>query len=86
MPTVAIIDGVKIQFYWDEHPPSHFHVEYGECRAQIALDGLQITRGTGRLPPGLRLEWLNFLTRGSNAGPISIPEGSDEKAAAYRFG
>jgi hypothetical protein len=24
MPTVAMVDGIKIQFYWDEHPPPHF--------------------------------------------------------------
>jgi len=32
---VANIDGIKIQFYWDDHPPSHFHAEFGEYRAQI---------------------------------------------------
>ena len=31
--------------YWDEQPPAHFHVEYGEWRAQIDLDNLQITEG-----------------------------------------
>jgi uncharacterized protein DUF4160 len=45
MPKVATIDGIKIQFYWDEHPPSHFHAEYAEYRAQIALDDLRIMRG-----------------------------------------
>jgi Domain of unknown function (DUF4160) len=45
MPTVATIDGIKIQFYWDEHPPSHFHAEYAEYRAQIEIDSLQIMKG-----------------------------------------
>src|ERR1700676_3686741 len=45
MPTVAIVDGVKIQFYCDDHPPSHFHVEWGEYRAQIAIDSLVIVNG-----------------------------------------
>ena len=45
MATVARVDGIKIQFYWDEHPPAHFHVEYGEYRAQIAIDSLQIIKG-----------------------------------------
>ena len=35
MPLVAVLDGIKIQFYWDEHPPPHFHVEYGEHVAVI---------------------------------------------------
>ncbi|MFL9826174.1 DUF4160 domain-containing protein [Rhodoplanes sp. SY1] len=45
MPTVAIVDGVKIQFYWDDHSPAHFHVEHGEYRAQIAIDSLSIING-----------------------------------------
>ena len=34
MPVVAIIDGVKIEFYPDEHPPPHFHARYAEFVAQ----------------------------------------------------
>lgn len=45
MPTVAVVDGINIQVYWDDHPPSHFHVEYGEYRAQIAIDSLRIING-----------------------------------------
>jgi Domain of unknown function (DUF4160) len=45
MATVARFDGIKIQFYWDDHPPPHFHAEYGEYRVQIAIDSLRIIRG-----------------------------------------
>jgi len=45
MPTVAVIDGIKIQLYWDDHPPSHFHAEYGEYRASIEIETLKILRG-----------------------------------------
>lgn len=45
MPDVAIVEGIKIQFYWDEHPPAHFHVEYAEYRAQVAIANLQIIKG-----------------------------------------
>ncbi len=44
MATVARIDGIKIQFYWDDHPPARFHAEYAEYRAQVAIDSLQIIR------------------------------------------
>jgi len=30
MPVVAIVDGVKIEFYPDGHPPPHFHARYAE--------------------------------------------------------
>ena len=46
MPTVAVIDGTKVQFYWDDHPPVHFHVEYGEYRAQVELETLQVIHGS----------------------------------------
>ncbi|HEY4847338.1 MAG TPA: DUF4160 domain-containing protein [Methylocella sp.] len=49
MPTFAIVDGVKIQFYFDEHPPPHFHAVFGECMAQIQIDPTQVLRGS--LPP-----------------------------------
>jgi hypothetical protein len=35
VPVVAMVDGVKIEFYPDEHPPPHFHARYAEFVAQI---------------------------------------------------
>jgi hypothetical protein len=49
MPTIAIIDGVKIQFYPDEHPPPHFHAVFAEFVAQIRIDPPLVLRGS--LPP-----------------------------------
>ncbi|WP_245422228.1 DUF4160 domain-containing protein [Rhodoplanes serenus] len=46
---MAIIDGVKIQFYAREHAPPHFHAIYAEHRAQIAIGSLQVLKGG--LPP-----------------------------------
>jgi hypothetical protein len=46
MPTVAIVDGVKIQFYLDEHPPPHFHAVFAEFAAQIQIDPPRILRGS----------------------------------------
>ena len=37
MPVVAMVDGVKIEFYPDEHPPPHFHARYAEFVAQIDI-------------------------------------------------
>ncbi len=49
MPTVAVFDGVKIQFYAAEHPPPHFHAIHAEHRVQIAIDPLRVLNGD--LPP-----------------------------------
>jgi hypothetical protein len=48
MPTVAIVEGVKIQFFAREHPPAHFHAVFAEHRAQIDIATLRVLRG--RLP------------------------------------
>ncbi len=49
MPTVAIVDGVAIQFYPDEHPPPHFHAVFAEFVAQIRIAPPEVLRGS--LPP-----------------------------------
>jgi Domain of unknown function (DUF4160) len=46
MPIVAIINGIKIEFYFDEHPPPHFHARYAEFVAQIDIERLEIIKGS----------------------------------------
>ena len=50
MPTVAIIDGVRIDFYFDEHPPPHFHARYAEFIAQVDIATLNVIKGSLPLP------------------------------------
>ena len=60
MPTIAIVDGVKIQMFYNDHTPAHFHAILGGVEVLIAIRGLDVLRGS--LPPGkLRhvLEWAN---------------------------
>ncbi|MEL6621403.1 MAG: hypothetical protein AAFQ11_00830 [Pseudomonadota bacterium] len=38
MPTVAIINDVWMLFYYIDHAPQHFHVEFARHSAQIRLD------------------------------------------------
>ena len=49
MPVVAIVEGVKIEFYPDEHPPPHFHARFAEFVAQIEIRIVKVLRGS--LPP-----------------------------------
>ena len=58
MPTVARVDGVKIQFFAREHPPPHFHAVIAEYRAQIQISTMTVING--RLPPAklqVVLDW-----------------------------
>lgn len=45
MPTVAIVDGVRIIFYANEHPPPHFHLRLAEYHAVMNIDTFEITEG-----------------------------------------
>ncbi|MBV8472310.1 MAG: DUF4160 domain-containing protein [Hyphomicrobiales bacterium] len=58
MPVVAMVDGVKILFYANEHPPAHFHATIGEHRAVIEILSLSITAGS--LPPAKRAKVLSW--------------------------
>lgn len=50
MPTVAIVEGVRIVFYADEHPPPHFHAYVAEHEATIEIETLALVEGS--LPRG----------------------------------
>ena len=66
MPTVAEVDGVKIQFYPDEHAPPHFHAIFAEFAAQIRIYPTEVLRGS--LPRNKLREVLRWGS--SNRGPL----------------
>jgi hypothetical protein len=45
MPTVAIVEGVRIMFFFADHQPPHFHTQFAEYQAQIAIESLDILEG-----------------------------------------
>ena len=46
MPTIKIIDSVKIDLYSREHPPPHFHALYAEYEELIVIDTLETYAGS----------------------------------------
>ena len=48
MPTIKIIDSVKIDLYSREHPPPHFHAIYADFEALITIENFEIY--ASRLP------------------------------------
>ena len=74
--------GMVVTMYFEDHPPPHFHVRYGDHRVVIAIDTLAVLAGT--LPPRplsldvvwaalhrseLRNNWT-LLKRGGKVVPI----------------
>jgi hypothetical protein len=49
MPTIAIVDGVKLQMFYNDHTPPHFHAILGGNELLVAIDNLDVLRGS--LPP-----------------------------------
>lgn len=61
MPRLAAFYGIVIWMYRPDHPPPHFHAQYGEHVAQIELVTLRVINGS--LPSrALRLvrEWARL--------------------------
>lgn len=58
MPEISRFLGIVIYMYFNEHNPPHFHAEYNEFRASIAIASLGLVEG--KLPPkvmSLVVEW-----------------------------
>ena len=43
MPTISAFYGILIRMFFD---PAHFHVEYAEFMAVVAVESLEIIRGS----------------------------------------
>jgi hypothetical protein len=58
MPEISRFFGIIIRMYFGDHPPPHFHAEYGGKRVKIEIATLAVI--DGELPPralGLVTEW-----------------------------
>jgi hypothetical protein len=61
MPEISRFFGIVIKMFFDDHPPPHFHAEYGDDAALIDIRNLSVF--AGRLPPrvmGLVIEWATL--------------------------
>ena len=60
MPTVAIVDGIRIIFYGNDHGLPHFHAAMAEHRAAIDIDTLAIVKGS--LPSPAQRKIVNWAS------------------------
>ena len=61
MPEICRFYGIVIKMYFADHAPPHFHAEYSEHEARIAINSLAVL--SGKLPPramGLVAEWATL--------------------------
>lgn len=45
MPTFYVIEGVKIQLFFRDHNPPHFHTEFAEYKALISIEEQEVLEG-----------------------------------------
>lgn len=61
MPTISTFYGIIIRMFFNEHAPPHFHAQYGEHKAVIAIQSLEVLEG--KLPRRaleLALDWAEL--------------------------
>jgi len=61
MPTISTFYGILIRMFFNDHSPPHFHVEYGEFKALVDIQTLEIK--CGELPiraQCLVLDWAKL--------------------------
>ena len=61
MPEICRFYGIVIKMYFDDHPPPHFHAEYGGDAVTVDINTLAVI--AGKIPPramGLVIEWATL--------------------------
>jgi hypothetical protein len=60
MPEISRFYGMIVAMYFNEHNPPHFHVKYGEFKAEIDIQTLKIINGNiPKRAKALILEWAD---------------------------
>jgi hypothetical protein len=54
MPTVALVRGILILFYANDHDPPHFHAENADFSARIAIDDGALIDHVGKISASIR--------------------------------
>ena len=52
MPTVAVVFGMSIMFFYNDHEPPHLHVEGADFSAKLDLGDLSISEVQGAMRSG----------------------------------
>jgi hypothetical protein len=45
MPEISLFYGIKVNMYYDEHNPPHFHAEYNENKALVDIIEARVIKG-----------------------------------------
>lgn len=65
MPVIAIVSGVTITLYYNDHEPAHFHALLAEDEMQVRISDLSVI--DGGLPQAKRRRVLAWAMRHQDA-------------------
>lgn len=51
MPTIAIVDGVLILLFFNDHAPPHFHAQGADFHARVGIEDGKVIDVEGRMSP-----------------------------------
>ncbi len=61
MPTISKFYGILIRMFYDDHAPPHFHAQYGEHKAIVDIQRLELMEGDlPRRARELVLDWAEL--------------------------
>ena len=61
MPRVSKFFGIVIRMFYNDHPPPHFHAEYGEYEAVYNIETIERMRGKlPRRAHAMVVEWATL--------------------------
>jgi hypothetical protein len=63
LPVVAIIDGIKVLFYFHDHAPPHFHLIHAVFEAQVAIEDGRFLELSGKISRSHRRRIAGFVAR-----------------------
>lgn len=46
MPTIHLLNSIKILMYFNDHAPPHFHAKYNEYEVLIVIETLEVYAGS----------------------------------------
>jgi hypothetical protein len=60
VPEISRFLGIVIYMYYREHPPAHFHADYGEYEISVDIDSGVVTGKFPRRALKIVLEWYEL--------------------------
>jgi len=63
VPTIALFYGIRVNMYWKDHSPAHFHAQYAEHEALFDIvEGTVLSGFLPRRALKLVLSWAELHT------------------------